>query len=101
MSKKVDRRLFHYSVTILTRQREVLHALRGLSFAAQAKINSYITWSGTTEESWKKHHCHARFHFTDPTFRSDFLQWAADLIKPGSWTKVGESDDDPLPPSSS
>lgn len=100
MSNKVDRSLFHYSVTILTRQREVLHALRGLSFAAQSEVNRYTASSGTTEDSWKKHHCHARFYFTDPMFRAEFLEWATDLIKPGSWEKIGESDDHPLPPSS-
>lgn len=100
MSKSVDHRLYRYSVTILTRRREVLAALRGLSFAAQRKISPYPTWAGTSEDAWEKHHHHARFHFTDPVFRSEFLEWATDLIKPGSWTRIGESDDDPLPESS-
>jgi hypothetical protein len=37
MGKKIDHALFHYSVTIFTRQREVLAAIRGLSFAAQGE----------------------------------------------------------------
>ncbi len=96
MGKKIDRSQYHYSVTIFTKHREVFAALRGLSFAAQAAVNRYITWKGTTEKMWAKRHNHAKFHFTDPQFRSDFLKWAVEFIKPGSWTKIGESDDDPL-----
>ena len=99
MAKKVDHALFHYSVTIFTRRREVLAALRGLSFAAQRKISPYKTWGGTDEGSWRKKHFHARFYFTDPEFRSNFLGWATDLLKPGTWQQIGEpNDDDSMPP---
>jgi hypothetical protein len=98
MAKAVDRTLFRYSVTLFTRQREVLAALRGLSFAAQRTVSPYVTWNGTDERSWREHHYHARFYFTDPEYRSNFLDWAADLLKPGSWQQIGEPiDDDPMP----
>ena len=76
----IDHSLYHYSVTICTPQREVFAALRGLSFAAQRKVNSYVTWKGTTEKLWNKHHHHAKFHFTELRFRSDFLQWATEIV---------------------
>jgi hypothetical protein len=93
---KVDHSLYCYSVTVFTRHREVFAALRGMSFAAQDAINRYVTWKGTTEAIWKRRHYHAKFHFTDPAFRSSFLAWATQFLKDGSWTTIGESDNDPL-----
>ena len=98
MGNKVDHTLYRYSVTIFTRQREVLAALRGLSFGAQRKVNPYVTWNGTKEAAWRKHNFHVRFYFTEAMFRSDFLEWATDLLKPGSWQQIGEPiDDQPMP----
>jgi hypothetical protein len=62
------------------------------------KVNPFVTWSGTDEDSWNKHNKHARFYFTTPEFRTDFLTWATDLLKPGSWQQIGEpNDDEPMP----
>ena len=98
MGNKVDHSLFHFSITVFTKRREVLAALRGLSFAAQRKISPYTTWGGTDEASWKDRNYHARFYFTEAGFRDDFLAWAKELLQPGSWQQIGEPiDDDAMP----
>lgn len=93
----VDRSLFHYSVTILTHRAEVLAALRGLSFKAQETESKYVLWGGTGEKDWQKHHHQVRFFFSDSEYRSNFLKWATELLPPGSWQNVGDSDELPMP----
>jgi len=89
---------FHFSVTVLTEDLAILHCLRGLSMHAQKEGNKRIPWGGTKETDWEHHHHHATFHFTSPLCRKTFEDDAARLLPVGSWTKIGESDENPATP---
>ncbi len=90
---KVDATAFHYSITVLTKRREVLYALRALSMAAQRQVNNKIPWSGVTDASWKARAGLATFHFTSNAFRKQFTEWAKELLPSVTWSYVGDSDD--------
>lgn len=89
----VNSAAFHYSVTVLTKRREVLYALRAFSMAAQREVNNKIPWSGVTDASWKARGGLATFHFTTVGFRKQFADWAKELLPGTAWSYVGESDD--------
>jgi len=92
---------YHYSVTIRTDDLAVLHCLRSLSEYAQKVGCVRIPWGGTKESDWKAcEHC-ATFHFTDPSFRLDFLTQLGRLLPRNLWEKVEENDADPATPQSS
>lgn len=90
-----DRAEYHYSITVQAPRREVLYALRALSMAAQRTGNNKIPWSGVTDKSWAQRHEQATFRFTSPKYRQQFAAWAAELLREGTWSIVGENDDDP------
>ena len=90
---KVDSTAFHYSVTVMTKRREVLYGLRALSMAAQREVNNKIPWSGVTDASWKARGGLATFHFTSKDFRAQFAEWAEELLPGTTWSYVGDSDD--------
>jgi hypothetical protein len=75
----------------------VLAALRGLSFKAQETESKYVIWGGTGEKDWLKHHHQVRFFFSKSDYRVNFLKWATELLTPGSWQNVGESDEVAMP----
>ncbi len=89
---------FHYSITVLTKDLAVLHCLRALSVFAQKEGNKRIPFGGTKESDWQSHHCQVTFHFTAPSYRSCFETEANRLLPQGSWSKVGDSDENPAKP---
>ena len=89
---------FHFSITLLTDDLAVLHALRGLSMFAQKEGNKRIPWGGTKERDWEAHHHHATFHFTSHGFRMKFEKQAERLLPRDTWKNVGDSDENPATP---
>jgi hypothetical protein len=87
---------YHYSITVLVEDLPVLYCLRGLSMYAQETGNVYKPWKKAGHEEWDRNRI-VRFHFTCPEYRRCFEATATELLG-GRWTKVGTSDDDPLPP---
>jgi hypothetical protein len=85
-----------YSVTVLVEEEPVLYCLRGISMYAQGEGNVYKPWCKAGRKEWDRNHI-VTFHFTNQHYRQVFEQVASDLLG-GRWTKVGDSDDNPLPP---
>jgi len=89
---------FHYSVTVRTEDLAVLHCFRSLSEYAQKSRNKYIPWSNTKKSDWEAcDHC-VTFHFTNPSYRRDFLAQIEKLLPRNLWEKVREHDADPAMP---
>ena len=89
---------FHYSVTVQTDDLAMVHCLRGLSMFAQAEGNKRIPWGGTKENDWEQHHHCVTFHFSSPRYRSEFEEQVTRLLPKDSWTRVGDSDENPAKP---
>ena len=74
----------------------VLYRLRALSFYAQEKGNPHKPWRKASRDRWERNHI-VSFHFTRAEYRIAFEETANGLL-PGLWEKVGDSDENPLPP---
>jgi len=90
----VDRSEFRFGVTVLTKRREVLYALRALSMAAQRTGNNKLPWSGVTDDSWRARRGLATFRFDRQEYRDQFVGWARELLRAQDWSYVGDSDED-------
>lgn len=88
---------YHYSITVLVRDESVLYCLRGLSMYAQKTGCVYKPWKTAGRKEWEKHHNIVKLHFTARSYRKAFEEMPTELLE-GRWTKVGDSDEDPLPP---
>jgi hypothetical protein len=78
---KVDRSKYHFNASLYIERREVLYAIRGLSMAVQREVNNKIPWAGATDDAWHKARRVAKFYFTTPEFRAQFLGWVKELIR--------------------
>lgn len=86
----------HFSVSCETLDLAVLHCLRSLAqFAEGSKIPKTIPWGGTKEAQWRRSGCVATFRFTNPDYRSKFVEEADRLLPDGSWRVTGTNDADP------
>ena len=85
----------HYSVTVQTNDLPILHCLRSLADYGQETGNKRIVWGGTKKMDWEMNqHC-VTFHFSEPKYRSKFLNEASRLLPEHLWEKINERNDDP------
>ena len=87
---------YRFSITVLVDEVPVLYCLRGLSMYAQKTGNVYKPWKRAGKEEWERNHI-VTFHFTGASYRREFVRLASELLQ-GKWEKVGDSDENPLPP---
>jgi len=88
----------HYSITIHTPDEAVLNCLCALAAYSQKKGNTRITWGGTKRGDWIRDGKSVTFRFSDPDFRSAFLQKVNELLPRDLWAAISESDNDPANP---
>jgi len=88
----------HFSITVYTSDLAVLYCLRALADYSQETGNTRIPWGGTTKEDWKRDKQCVTFRFSEPTYRSKFVEEASRILPNASWSKVKESDNDPAVP---
>jgi hypothetical protein len=89
-----------YSITVYTSDPAVLYCLRALADYSQKTGNTRITWGGTKREDWEANNKTVKFHFSDPNYRTGFIEEATRVLPKGSWEKRGEIDNDPARPQS-
>ena len=97
MSTHSEHRL---SITVHTDDLAVLYCLRALADYSQETGNTRITWGGTKKQDWERDGRSVTFRFSDPRYRAKFIQESGRVLPQGSWSKIGESDNDPAVPRS-
>ena|SRR5258706_11144310 len=88
----VDRSQFHYSVTLSTKRREVMYAMRAISMAAQREVNNRIPWSHVTDQSWRAADGCVTFYFTSISIRTKFVEWIKAILNEDTWRFESEDD---------
>ena len=94
-----DYTAYRYSVTIYTEDLAVVHCLRGLAQYTQASGSRQTAWENTGEREWRAANCMVTFHFTEPSYRDDFLESARRILQTNTWNEASQSDHDPAQPS--
>jgi len=92
--------LFHFRVTIHTRDVAIVYCLRALAEFSQKEINPRIAWGGTKDEDWQRDGNKVTFHFSGLEHRETFLRHAGRLLPSGLWSETTRRDDDPARPQS-
>jgi len=88
---------YHYSITCDTSDATVLHCLRSIAQYIEQSEYPQISWGGTTRASWKKNNNQFTLRFTDPSYRSKFVNESNRLLA-GHWSLISTSDNDPASP---
>src|SRR5436190_23422722 len=96
----IQHQLYRFSATIHSDDLALVYALRGLSQHAQRTGNPRIPWGGTKRSDWERDGHRVTFHFSQSSYRSEFLDDARRLLPNDRFTIVRERDDDPATPQS-
>jgi hypothetical protein len=89
------RKLYGFSVTIRSENIVLIYALRGISDYCQKTVNSRIAWGGTGKREWERDGHQVTFHFTEASYRDNFLHQARIFFPKGDWQERDQKDNDP------
>lgn len=89
---------YHYSITCKTTDEAVLHCLRALAQYVEHAQYPQIGWGGTTKQSWLHNNHEFTVRFTNPAYRTQFVQEAQRVLGKSCWSQVATSNNDPAVP---
>jgi hypothetical protein len=88
----------HYSVSYFSEDLGAVYCLRGLSQYCQKTGNARIPWGGTGRDDWLAKKKVVTFHFSQTSYRNNFISEVERLIPASLVKQIAASDNDPATP---
>jgi hypothetical protein len=81
---------YPFNITVHSDDLAVIYCLRALSDLSQKTGNTRKAWGGTKRKDWERSGHRVTFHFSDPTYRTEFVNDAKRLLD-DRWTEVSRT----------